>query len=138
MFITCPNCKELVKKGVGECPLCKYSITAEDIMKAEQEDKEKSELFIQEKMEEYGRREKTQLRISIIFLVLFVAIIPLSFLFPHPLVAFFFMEITVIAALFIVVYVKKCNECPYCNRWLPATRSFARTDFCPRCGGRLR
>ena len=69
MFITCPNCKELVKKGVGECPLCKYSITAEDIMKAEQEDKEKREQLESEKMEEYARRSKILLITNITFIV---------------------------------------------------------------------
>ena len=137
MFITCPNCKELVKKGVGECPLCKYSITAEDIMKAEQEDKEKRELFESEKIEVFRHRSKTMLITYIVFTILFLAVIPLSFVFPHPYVAFVIMEIVVIGGAGIVFYKTKCGRCPYCNKSLYWRDAF-KGDFCPLCGGRLR
>jgi DNA-directed RNA polymerase subunit M/transcription elongation factor TFIIS len=137
MFITCPNCKELVKKGVGECPLCKYSITAEDIMKAEQEDKEKREQLESEKMEEYARRYKILLITNITFIVLFLAAIPLCLVFPHPYVAFVVMEVAVVVAAGIVFHKTKCGQCPYCNDTI-ISRDAWRADFCPRCGGRLR
>ena len=137
MFITCPNCKELVKKAPGECPLCKFPITAEYILAAEREEKEQREELERKNMEIYRQRNKIGVITLIVYSILVVSAIVIGSLLPNPVLTVIMMEVVIHAALIIVILKTKINKCPYCNAEIDDD-SLLGPDFCPKCGGRLR
>ena len=135
MFINCPNCKELIKKDLKKCPMCKYEITADDMITTIREsDKARTELE-KEKIEEAGRRRVVWLIFSIGFVIACLIITLISIAIGSE-VMFCILFGLLLLVYIIFACVTKYPRCPYCNGYM-YSRSLS-SGFCPRCGGRVR
>ncbi|MBO4478448.1 MAG: hypothetical protein J5757_09010 [Lachnospiraceae bacterium] len=139
MFVTCPNCKELVGNHVGPCPMCKNMITAEYISKCEQEMMRESAEDTREKMTVFHDRKVFQ---GVFAFALIVAMLTTTFICymvnrEDLIVDFEFAELVI---FLILVRIFKCIRCPYCNKYYMGfpSRWSHEPDHCVWCGGRLR
>lgn len=140
MFVTCPNCKELVGNHVGPCPMCKHMITAEYILKYEQEERREGEAYTREKMAIFSERKA---RANLLTLFMFVAIIATAIIFRAKDQEVLRMVVVLVELVIycIISHFTKCFDCPYCGKYYKAyvSRGISfQTDCCPHCGGRLR
>ena len=139
MFVTCPNCKELVGNHVGPCPMCKNMITAEYISKCEQEMMRESAEDTREKMTVFHDRKVFQ---GVLTAVLVIAMITTTIV--CYLVGRLDLEKYLIPAelvLWLIInHFAKGFRCPYCNKYYMGfpVRWNRETDHCVNCGGRLR
>ena len=140
MFIPCPNCNELIKKNVGPCPMCKHEVTADYILKYEQEQRRKDDEYTREKMKIFRKRRNIATLLMCIFIaVMFVTMIAIDVTEHEPAAIALVIAEFVIAL--IISHITKCFNCPYCGKYYKAhaTRGVSfQTDCCPHCGVRLR
>ncbi len=131
MTIACPNCKELIDDHAGPCPMCKHMITAEYILRCEQERKIKDDEHTREMMEIYSKRRRiANWGIAIYLVAIFVTLIALYKINLPMAIILVFAEMVI---SIIIDYNTKCNDCPYCDK-----RLYVQKNHCPHCGGRLR
>lgn len=140
MFVTCPSCKELIKKNVGPCPLCKHMVTADYILKYEKEERRQADEYNREKMAIFSKRRGVATLVTVILIVVvIVTMIVCGSMKNEPLGIGLVLAEIVIAV--VVGHFTKCFNCPYCGKYYKsyASRGISfQTDCCPHCGGRLR
>ena len=140
MFVTCPNCKELIPKKAGPCPMCKHEVAAEFILKIEQEERRETEYYTREKKAIFRERKYLAIVLECIFYVVAVLTGVISFVLGHEGVGTCIV-IAEFLILVVVAHFTKCWQCPYCSKYYEGyfIRGFnLQTDWCPHCGGRLR
>ncbi|MBR4344242.1 MAG: zinc ribbon domain-containing protein [Lachnospiraceae bacterium] len=73
MFYRCPNCSELLKKGVNKCPFCGRVIDMKDLENIQRREEKDLAEYEDEYDEEVKSRFKGRIIFSIVFCILFIS-----------------------------------------------------------------
>ena len=134
MFYNCPNCSQLIKDDSDTCPFCKHEISVKELREIKRDEAKKEAEFINDKIEEYSRRFKLRIVVDIIYLVLIIAMIPITLSLDLPdlwISVIYFGIILVYVILFCTLSIYRC---PHCNKVIARIGN----SYCRMCGGQLR
>lgn len=132
----CPNCSEAIGDDIRKCPFCQHDITDEERKRADDIKEAMHEQAVLETMNEYRRRLRNGIIITLVFIAVIVAGYIISAVSGVGLKMFCVLSVVALIIYLIIAIKWKVLFCPYCERMM-SRGTFFRT-YCPRCGGRLR
>ncbi len=136
MFVNCPKCHELVKKGAEKCPFCGRVFNVTDFENFERREKELEDDYQNEFDEEVRFRSKTRdifLIAAIVICGAFYVVALTTDIMPDLFVA---IVSVVVVIMRIILFKSNAFRCPSCGRYI--TSRGGSGSYCKYCGGRIR
>ena len=136
MFYRCPNCSELLKKGVNKCPFCGRVIDIKDLDNIQRKEETELQKYEDEYDEEVSSRFKGRIIFSIVSCILFVCFFVLMVTTVALSDLFLVLLIVLVAVMTIFLLTSKSFRCPSCGRNI--YRRYGIGQYCSHCGARIR